>query len=174
MVDGQQIGSSPLTGHAGSVETVATLEIDGQPAAVTGSEDSTVRVWSLSNSRQIGASLSDEVYGVWGVSAIEIHGRPQVVTGNGYCSVRPCDLTDGVQIGEPLIAHTSDVWAVTIERAWGRPSRVLTVSEDGAIRMWDIPNAREVTVAPGSQVLVGFSNEIALLTLPSSNPLHDQ
>ena len=37
----------PLTGHTGSVNAVATTQLDGHPVAVSGGGDKAVRVWDL-------------------------------------------------------------------------------------------------------------------------------
>lgn len=40
-----------MTGHTNLVTPVAVGEVDGRPIAVTGSEDQTVRIWDLRESR---------------------------------------------------------------------------------------------------------------------------
>jgi WD40 repeat protein len=53
---GRRIGPL-LSGHAQHITAVATTTLEGQPVAVTGSGDHTVRVWDLATGRQIGAPL---------------------------------------------------------------------------------------------------------------------
>jgi WD40 repeat protein len=52
LATGQPVGA-PLTGHTNGVGAVACTVLDGQPVAVTGSDDHTVRVWDLNDLRCI-------------------------------------------------------------------------------------------------------------------------
>lgn len=49
--DGSDRGA--LTGHAGHITTLTTMTFDGQPVAVTGSLDGTVRFWDVTALREI-------------------------------------------------------------------------------------------------------------------------
>lgn len=71
---------------------VATGVVDGRPVAVTGSLDTTVRVWDLATGRPIGKPLIGHTESVRAVATGVVDGRPVAVTGSSDETVRVWDL----------------------------------------------------------------------------------
>jgi WD40 repeat protein len=124
-----------LTGHTGTVSTVACTLLDGRPVAVTGSDDFTVRVWDLATG-QPGPTLIGHSDTVAAVACTLLDGRPVAVTGSDDFTVRVWDLATG-QPGPTLIGHSDTVAAVACTLLDGRPAAV-TASRDHTVRVWDL------------------------------------
>ncbi|MEU4863159.1 hypothetical protein ACIG0C_31815 [Kitasatospora aureofaciens] len=85
----------PLTGHTGEVNAVACTTLDGIPAAVTASADTTVRVWDLRTSQTIGDPLIGHTGRVTAVACSMLNGMPAAVTASADKTVRVWDLRTG-------------------------------------------------------------------------------
>ena len=131
-----------LTGHTDTVYAAAVTELDGRPVAVTGSEDTTVRIWDLSTGQQRGRPLTGHTDEVWAVATTQLDGRPVAVTGAADDTVRIWDLTTGQQRGQPLTGHTDAISAVVVTELDGRPVAV-TGAQDNTIRVWDLTTGRQ-------------------------------
>ncbi|KMS77343.1 hypothetical protein ACM01_01600 [Streptomyces viridochromogenes] len=83
-----------LTGHAGQVDAVAAVVVEGRPVAITGGGDSTVRVWDLVTGRVI-HTLTGHAGQVDAVAAAVVEGRPIAITGSDDTTVRVWDLSSG-------------------------------------------------------------------------------
>ncbi|MGH3807071.1 MAG: hypothetical protein ACRDRU_10645 [Pseudonocardiaceae bacterium] len=77
------------------VVAVATTVLDGRPVAVTGSWDTTVRVWDLGTGSPIGDPLTGHTDTVGAVATAVLDGRPVAVTGSWDTTVRVWDLGTG-------------------------------------------------------------------------------
>ncbi|MEU4498100.1 caspase family protein [Streptomyces sp. NPDC023998] len=130
-----------MTGHSDRVAAVACTHLHGRPVAVSGSYDSTVRVWDLESDRAIGEPLTGHTNSVSAVACTHLHGRPVAVSGAWDDTVRVWDLESGRVIGEPLTGHTDAVRAVACTHVEGRPVAV-TGSEDRTVRVWDLESGR--------------------------------
>jgi len=126
-----------LTGHSGSVESVAFTP-DG-PTLATGSDDTTVILWDLtdpSRPRPLGQPLTGHRKPVNSV-AFAPDGRT-LATGSDDNTVILRDLTDRAQphqLGPPLTGHSSPVNAV----AFAPDGRTLaTGSDDNTVILWDL------------------------------------
>ncbi|MFD5065215.1 WD40 repeat domain-containing protein, partial [Streptomyces sp. NPDC058394] len=86
-----QVGD-PLTGHTNWIQAVACTVLDGQPMAVTGSNDQTVRVWDLTTGQQVGDPLTGHTGWIPSVACTVLDGRPVAVTGSNDETVRVWDL----------------------------------------------------------------------------------
>ncbi|MFI0775410.1 caspase family protein [Streptomyces sp. NPDC021212] len=129
-----------LSGHTKAVDCVATGDLDGRPIAVTGGVDRTVRVWDLTNQRQIGEPLTVSTP-VSAVAIGDLGDYTVALTGGVDGTVRVWDLSAGQEYGQPLTGHTNRIEAMEIGAIDGRPV-VLTASQDGTARIWDLAARR--------------------------------
>jgi WD40 repeat protein len=133
-----------------------------------------VRVWDLTEGRQLGDPLTGHTRVVESVACTMLGGRPVAVTGSWDGSVRVWDLTAGRQLGDPLTRRYDGVEAVACTVLGGRPVAV-TGGVDGSVRVWDLTWHQGITrldlpdkvgtlaITPGGELLVGFGWEIACL-----------
>ncbi|MFJ3877614.1 caspase family protein [Streptomyces sp. NPDC090077] len=131
-----------LNGHDRPVTCVATGTLDGRPIAVTGSEDSTARVWDLTTQRPIGEPLPVGIP-VNALAIGELGDYSVALTGGHDGTVRIWDLSAGQEYGEPLTGHTNRVLSIAIGEVCGRPL-ALTGSADGTARLWDLAERRQL------------------------------
>ncbi|MFD5334625.1 caspase family protein [Streptomyces hawaiiensis] len=126
---------STLTGFTDSVNALACTVIDGRPHAISGSDDSIVRVWDLSDGA-LRATLEghDEFVNV--VACTVIDGRPHAISGSDDSTVRVWDLSDGT-LRATLEGHDEFVNAVACTVIDGRP-HAISGSDDGTVRVWDL------------------------------------
>ena len=126
-----------LQGHTHLVSAVA-ITPDGR-RAVSGSDDSTLRVWDL----ETGQTLTTLQGHTLGVSAVAItpDGR-RAVFGSGDTTLRVWDLETG-QTLTTLQGHTHWVNAVAITPD-GRCA--LSGSEDSTLRVWDLRDGKELVI----------------------------
>ncbi|MFF3018224.1 caspase family protein, partial [Streptomyces sp. NPDC057939] len=132
-----------FTGLTGSVSVVACTVLNGQPVAVTGSDDGTVRIWDLTTGRAVGKPLTGHTGTVFAVTCTLLDGRPVAVTGSWDNTVRVWDLATGQPVGKPLTGHTGSVSAVACTVLNGQPVAV-TGSADNTVRIWDLTTGRAV------------------------------
>ncbi|MDW4911072.1 hypothetical protein RB628_38615 [Streptomyces sp. ADMS] len=125
-----------LTGHTDEVCAVATTVVDGRPVAVTGSADTTVRVWDLATGQPAGPPMEGHAYEVTAVATAVVDDRPVAVTGDED-TLRVWDLTTGSPIGDPLTGHTDEVAALATAMLDGRAVAVVG-SHDDTVRVWDL------------------------------------
>ncbi|MBP0449197.1 caspase family protein [Kitasatospora sp. RG8] len=144
----------PLTGHTGYVRAVACTTLDGAPGsatdsngntvpvAVTGSNDSTVRMWTLRTGEPLGRPLTGHTGAVRAVACTTLDGAPVAVTGSEDDTVRIWDLRTGRPLGQALTGHTG-VRAVACTTLDGTPVAV-TGSKDAMARIWSLRTGRRI------------------------------
>ena len=134
-----------LTGHQGWVTSVAVTP-DGR-YVVSGSDDSTVRVWDWQNGKEARrlTGHSNRVLSV----AVTPDGR-YVVSGSADSTVRVWDWQNGKEVWR-LTGHQSGVTSVAVTPD-GR--YVVSGSDDWTVRVWDWQNGQEV------RRLTGHSNRV--------------
>jgi hypothetical protein len=132
-----------LTGHTGLVSGVATATLDGQPIAVSTSDDKTLRIWDLHTHQQIGTPLTGHTGTVRGVATTTLDGRPVAISAGGDDTVRVWDLHTHQQLGAPLTGHTSAVFGVATTTLDGRPVAI-SASNDDTLRVWDLHTHRQL------------------------------
>ena len=105
-------GGEVLARHTNRVDAVACMVLPGgQPVAVTGCDDGTVRVWDLATGTPAG-ELAGHTGPVVAVACTVLPGgQPVAVTGSDDGTVRVWDLATGTPAGE-LAGHTGSVDAV--------------------------------------------------------------
>ncbi|MDH2427493.1 serine/threonine-protein kinase [Sphaerisporangium sp. TRM90804] len=126
-----------LTEHSNDIRSIAVGDANGTPVAVTGGDDTTVRVFDLVKGEQLGDAITRHTGWVRSIGYGELNGRPIAVTGSDDNTVRVWDVLKGEQIGAPLTGHTDDVKAVAVGRLDGR-AVAITGGADRTVRLWDI------------------------------------
>ncbi|MGW7438468.1 WD40 repeat domain-containing protein [Streptomyces sp. NPDC054849] len=157
-----------LVGHSGPVTAVATAVVDGRTVAVSGSRDTTVRMWDMAT----GAPLHDPVTGPTDpVSSITAEVRSvatavadrQVVafTLHADDAVLVWDLATGRTAGECVRFVESTVLD-------GR-GVVLTRGADGTLCVWDLLTGHRVRVFPSATGLGMLDGRRVVLTVDSTD-----
>jgi WD40 repeat protein len=152
---GGQIGG-PLTGHTGSVSSVAF-----SPASkilASGYGDGAIRLWDVATGRQIGGPLTGHTGSVSSV-AFSPDGKT-LASGSADGTVRLWDVATGLQIGDPLTGHTGTVSSVM----FSPNGKILASgSGDGTTRLWNVADRTGIATfmgpAFGASVAFGPDNK---------------
>ncbi|MET7633418.1 caspase family protein [Streptomyces sp. NPDC005499] len=149
----------PLTGHTDEVRSVACTVVDGIPVAVTGSNDTTVRVWDLTTRTRIGSPVAGHTNEVRSVACAVVDGTPVAVSrslqrkGGPQDQPRVWDLRTGLPIrqlhlpGPPYrMPPYNAVWSLACAVVDGIPVAVTGGGEriidsrafEGAPDVWDL------------------------------------
>jgi WD domain, G-beta repeat len=97
---GQQANSAlhtALTGHDDWVKAVACTTLDGQPVAITASNDATARVWDLTTNT-LHATLTGHDSSVNAVACTTLDGQPVAITASTDATARVWDLTTTTEL----------------------------------------------------------------------------
>ncbi|MBI2298738.1 MAG: WD40 repeat domain-containing protein, partial [Armatimonadetes bacterium] len=129
-----------LSGHTSFVRALA-VSSDGRVLA-SGSDDRTVRLWSLPEGREL-ATLQGHSGWVYAL-ALSPDGRV-LASGSGDNTVRLWSLPDGRELAT-LTGHCGWVQALSVSP----DGRVLaTGSDDHTVRLWSLPEGRELATLTG-------------------------
>ncbi|MET9662040.1 hypothetical protein [Streptomyces sp. NPDC006510] len=154
-----------LTGHTEPVTTVATASVSGRRVAVSGSLDTTIRLWDVATARPVGVPLTGHTQGVYAMATAMVAGRPVAVSSSHDTTVRVWDLVTVRQVGRLPTGHAYPVWAVATSVVDGRPTAV-TGCVDGSLRIWattrSVPSRRPTSTT-------GPSPSPPATTAPSSS-----
>ena len=126
-----------LRGHRATVTCVA-YSPDGR-CVVSGSKDSTVRIWDAKTGCPIGNPLIGHKDAVTAV-AYSSDGRC-VVSGSKDSTVRIWDAKTGRPIGNPLIGHKGAVTSVAISPD---NKHVVSGSKDSTVCIWDVKTGQPI------------------------------
>ncbi|MEZ5219167.1 MAG: hypothetical protein R2715_21890 [Ilumatobacteraceae bacterium] len=128
-----------LSGHTGRVGAVGVVTgADGRLRIISGSDDSTVRVWDPDHPDHTLQVLTGHTGSVWAVGVMTgADGRPRIISGSHDRTVRVWDPDHPDHTPQVLTGHTGSVWAVGVMTgADGRP-RIISGSHDRTVRVWD-------------------------------------
>jgi WD40 repeat protein len=123
--------------HKRTAWAIRTGELRGQPVAVTGGEDGTVRIWDLRARTLIGQPLRGHDGPVRAVAIGDMNGVAVAASGGYDGTVRIWDVATGTPIYGPLTGHTDSVRALAIGKCQGR-AVVVSGAEDQTVRVWDL------------------------------------
>ncbi|CAO3578044.1 unnamed protein product [Absidia cylindrospora] len=156
-------------GHMSTVrclQIVMPTMIDGQlkpahPLIISGSRDSTIRVWRLPDPRTDPPFDDDNRVNPWhlhtltghslSVRAITAHGNT-LVSGSYDTTVSIFDLETG-RLVHRLEGHAQKVYTVVIDP---QRNRCMSGSMDGSVRIWDLTSGQCLQILDGHAVLVGL------------------
>ncbi|CAN8068520.1 unnamed protein product [Agarophyton chilense] len=131
-----------LPGHEGRVRCVA-FSADGT-RVVSGSDDRTVRVWSVSNGRQLSVLSGHEHW----VKCVTLSADgTRVASGSDDRTVRVWSVRDGRQLGV-LSGHEGWVRCVALS---ADGTHVASGSDDRTVRVWSVSNGRQLSVLCGHE-----------------------
>src|SRR5258705_107003 len=110
-----------LTGHTGSVRSVAIGRVGDRDGIVSGGDDDTRRIWDPHTAQPAGAPLTGHTGSVLSVAIGRVGDRDVIVSGGGNDrTVRIWDPHTGQPVGAPLTGHTGRVSSVAIGRVGER------------------------------------------------------
>ncbi|ROO90800.1 WD domain G-beta repeat uncharacterized protein [Actinocorallia herbida] len=143
---GAPVGA-PLLDHGNDIRAVAVGVVGGAPVAATGSDDQTVRLWSLGDEPAAGLVLQGHTGWVRGVAFGSLQSSPVVVSASDDDTVRIWDPSDGSEIGS-FTGHNGDVKAVAVGDV-ARRAVAVSGGADAVLRVWNLDDRTETAQLPG-------------------------
>lgn len=150
-----------FTGHTSTIRCLLITKDTPHPMIVTGSRDSTLRVWKLPDPKKIQEHYHGHgnnpffVHSLVGhrqsVRAIAHHGNI-IVSGSYDNTVRSWDIRTGRML-RLMEGHTQKVYSVVID---GERNRCMSGSMDSSVRIWDLETGDCIKRLEGHTVLVGL------------------
>jgi WD40 repeat protein len=123
--------------HGADVSAIAAHEVDGEPVAVSGGEDGTVRIWSTVRCDPMSPPLRGHDGHVSAIATGDLDGDPLAVTGGWDGTLRVWDLRAAVQVGDPLRGHERGITTIALGELDGRQA-IVSASWDNTVRVWDL------------------------------------
>jgi WD40 repeat protein len=152
-----------LTGHTGDIRAARVAEMGDTPVLITGSTDSTARLWNLDTLEAVGAPLAGHDRTVYAVDLEVTKGGIIAYTGDADGVVRSWNLTTNEQILLDIPKADRSIMALTHKQLYGR--RILAVaSSDGTLRLWCLDTAT-------TMALITMSTSIESLAFGSDDAL---
>ncbi|MBB4711673.1 WD40 repeat protein [Streptomyces luteogriseus] len=143
LTTGRQVRS--FTGHTLAVRAVRGIVIDGQPHALTGGDDESVRLWDL-RTGECKLVLIGHTNFVHSLCDSDLDGHPHAISTGFDGTLRLWDLTSTHAVPS-CEWHTDWITDITEVVLDDRP-HVLTGSYDGSARLWDIDAGECVDALP--------------------------
>ncbi|KAL0945873.1 hypothetical protein HGRIS_012156 [Hohenbuehelia grisea] len=165
---------SLIIGVRGACEAAA-FSPDGKHI-VSGSNDTTIRIWDTESGQQVGDALSGHTGWVRSV-AFSPDGK-HIVSGSDDTTIRIWDTESGQQVGDALSGHTGWVRSVAFSPDG---KHIVSGSDDTTIRIWDTESGqqvgdalsghtgwvRSVAFSPNGKHIVSGSDDTAVRILDS-------
>ena len=149
-----------FTGHTSTIRCLLITK-GPEPLIITGSRDSTLRVWRLPDPKNVQEHYHGSgenpffVHSLVGhrqsVRAIAYH-NDTVVSGSYDNTVRSWDIKTGRMI-HLMEGHTQKVYSVVID---GKRNHCMSGSMDSSVRIWDLNTGDCIKKLEGHTVLVGL------------------
>lgn len=147
-----------LDGHTANITAIAAIECSGIPMVLTGSRDSTARLWNLRTFELACAPLTGHEGDVNAVAFGGFDGRVIAFTGDDGGTVHAWDPLTGNQLDLPI--PEAEDWVTTLTYGELGDNSVLAVgAADGTVRIWC--GATQQTIA-----------EVQLHTAPQDMVIH--
>jgi WD40 repeat protein len=135
-----------LTGHENSVNAVACCEVDGEPVAVTTSDDHTARVWNLTTGALRNTLIAHDGW-VTAVVCTKVDGAAVAVTISRDETACVWDVATG-SLRARLTGHEAELTSVACADVDGVPIAI-TTSRDETARVWDLRTGMQQAVLSG-------------------------
>jgi WD40 repeat protein len=120
-----------------AVASAASLHVGQRPTLVTGGWDGKLRVWDLSDRRQLGEPAAGLSSPVEAMALLDIDGRPTIISGGaGDPALHLWDVKTRRLVGDPLTGHMAGIRRVLATSPPGPPTAV-SIDHDGEVRVWD-------------------------------------
>lgn len=133
--------SAVLSGHTDMINCVM---VAGEDTVVTGSADSTLRLWSISKAKEL-ARLDGHTGAINSISYS--HAEQVLISGSSDATVRLWSVPDGKHLATPK-GHSDEVSCLAVSP----DGRLLASgSLDNSIRLWVLPEGRELKEIKGHQ-----------------------
>ncbi len=133
-----------LEGHAGGVDAVCPVPVDGRTLLAGGGEDGTVRLWDPATGEPVLAMRAPGGGRIRTVCALPVHGRTLLAAGGSNSTVRLWDPAGGDPV-RTLTGHTAGVDRVCPVEVDGR-TLLASASADRTVRLWDPAGGEQVLV----------------------------
>jgi eukaryotic-like serine/threonine-protein kinase len=170
LASGSRVGKI-FSGHTSRVASVQIGRLRGRQVVVSGSWDTTIRVWDPVTGKAVAPRINEHSE-VLSLALTTLAGRQVVVEGSGK-AVRVWDLTTGRQVGRAFAGIDEFVVCVAVGSVRGRQVAVSTDTD--AIQVSDLATGRRiggrfgtpgpvaVTTLHGRQVIVARSGDTVRL-----------
>lgn len=134
-----------LRGHTDFVRALSVVEAAGQHLLVSGSDDTTLRVWDLDTLQQVAGPIAGHTAYVMALATTEIDGHGLAASAGLDGTIRLWDLPSGRSLGEPLVRQIDRFEALAIGDRGGCPVLVAGDSA-GRIQLWDLESRSQIDV----------------------------
>ncbi|MGB6161953.1 MAG: caspase family protein [Pseudonocardiaceae bacterium] len=124
-----------LSGHTANIAAIAAIECGGIPMVLTGSRDSTARLWNLRTFEPVCAPLTGHKGEVNAVVFGGFDGRVIAFTGDDGGTIRAWDPLTSAQLDLPIPKAQDWVTTLTYGELRGNPALAIGAA-DGTVRIW--------------------------------------